>query len=190
MLFKNTFEKFQPLRFLYNKLEFDTSLGRNFLLNYSLITDDCSLENEISKLEKVLFLINNPEYATDLTAIHRILHQFNDILPTLKSLENGVVLDDVQFFEIKKSAILTSELEFATRHLELSWLNFNDVSHIIDILDPEKSRIPHFYIYSQYDEKLLQLRNSAKETHDVNEREKLFFEIQQITAIPKSYDLD
>lgn len=180
MLFKNTFEKFQPLRFLYNKLEFDTKLGRNFLLNYSLITDYNTLENEISKLEKILSLLNNPELAINLTAIHRILHQFNDIIPTLKSLENGIVLDDVQFFEIKKSAILTSELNTATQNLELAWLNFNDVSHIIDILDPEKSRIPHFYIYSQYDEKLLQLRNLAKETQDINEREELFFRIQQV----------
>jgi hypothetical protein len=110
------------------------------------------------------------------------IHQLNNIAPTLLSLENGAVLDDIQLFEIKKTAILTDVIAQDISKLGISWLIYSPMSEIVNILDPEQTHIPHFYVYSAYDEELACLREKMKATDDTQEMETYRFQAQQAEA--------
>ena len=108
------------------------------------------------------------------------IHQLNNIAPTLTSLANGAVLDDIQLFEIKKTAILTNVIAQDVNKLGLTWLEYNPMEEVIDILDPEHTSIPHFYVYSAYDEELACLREKMKTGNNAQEIETCRFQAQQI----------
>ena len=108
------------------------------------------------------------------------IHQLNNISPTLTSLANGAVLDDIQLFEIKKTAILTNVIAQDVNKLGLTWLEYNPMEEVIDILDPEHTSIPHFYVYSAYDEELACLREKMKTGNNAQEIETCRFQAQQI----------
>ena len=54
MLFKNAFEQQPSLRFVYEKMQFNSALGRQHLLHLPFCTDGTSLSTEFSHLEEFL----------------------------------------------------------------------------------------------------------------------------------------
>ena len=164
MLFKNAFEQQPSLRFVYEKLQFYSALGRQYLLNQPFITDSDALSTEYARLAAVMELWQDTSRRTVFSHLSQQIHQLNNISPTLTSLENGAVLDDIQLFEIKKTAILTNVI----------------AQDVITILDPEHTFIPHFYVYSAYDEELACLREKMKTGNNAQEIETCRFQAQQI----------
>lgn len=180
MLLKNCFEQHHSLRYAFQKLEFASVLGKELLLNTEMITDAEILSEELDKVEQIVSMLKDRSFESDFRQIARKIHQLNNIRPTLNSLENGTVMDDVQFFEIKKTAIIIREISLITNSFNLPWLYFKDLSAVISVLDPENTGIPQFYVYSLYDEELKSLRDKAKELTNTDERELCYFEIQKV----------
>ncbi len=180
MLFKNAFEQQPTLRFVYEKMQFYSALGRQHLLNLPFNTDVNALATEFDHLSAIIELWQNEQYRPVFSHICQQIHQLNNIAPTLLSLENGAVLDDIQLFEIKKTAILTKTIGMDINKLEIPWLNYAPMDAIIAILDPEHTQIPHFYVYSAYDEDLACLREKIKGAGDSQEAETYRFQAQQI----------
>ena len=162
MLFKNAFEQQPSLRFVFEKLQFHSVLGRQYLLNLPFCTDAAELKTEFEHLADTMELWQSESHRPTLSHLCQQIHQLNNIAPTLLSLENGAVLDDIQLFEIKKTAILTSTIALDVNKLEIPWLEYAPMEEVIDILDPEHTHIPHFYVYSAYDEDLACLREKLK----------------------------
>ena len=179
MLFKNAFEQQPSLRFVYEKLQFNSALGRQHLLNLPFCTDAAELSSEFDHLEAFIALWRDESLRPVMSHLCQQIHQLNNIAPTLLSLENGAVLDDIQLFEIKKTAILTDVIAQDVRKLGISWLPYTPMGEIVDILDPEQTHIPHFYVYSAYDEELACLREKMKATDDAQEMESFRFQAQQ-----------
>lgn len=180
MLFKNAFEHQPSLRFVYEKMQFYSALGRQHLLNLSFCTDDSELTTEFTHLEDVIALWKDESRRPVMSHLGQQIHQLNNIAPTLLSLENGAVLDDIQLFEIKKTAILTDVIAQDVRKLGIFWLEYTPMEAVIDLLDPEHTHIPHFYVYSAYDEELACLREKMKAAHDSQESETYRFQAQEI----------
>ncbi len=180
MLFKNAFEQQPTLRFVYEKMQFYSALGRHHLLNMPFNADADTLSTEFDHLSSIIELWKNESYRTVFSHLCQQIHQLNNIAPTLLSLENGAVLDDIQLFEIKKTAILTKSIALDINKLEISWLNYAPLDAVIAILDPEHTQIPHFYVYSAYDEDLACLREKMKSAGDSQEAETYRFQAQQI----------
>ena len=180
MLFKNAFEQQPSLRFVYEKLQFYSGLGRQYLLNLSFCTDSESLSTELSHLEEFIAIWKNEGNRVVFSHLCQQIHQLNNIAPTLLSLENGAVLDDVQLFEIKKTAILTKAIALDVNKLNISWLLFEPMEPVINILDPEHTHIPHFYVYSAYDEELACLREKMKSMDNAQDIETYRFQAQQV----------
>ena len=107
MLFKNAFEQIPSLQFVYKNLQLTSSLGRHHLLELPLCADPEVLRREFDLLEATIAIVNNETNRTKITHIRNQLHQINDIRPTLTALQNKQVLDDIQLFEIKKTALYT-----------------------------------------------------------------------------------
>lgn len=180
MLFKNAFEQQPSLRFVYEKLQFYSALGRQFLLNQPFITDAGALSTEHERLAAVVALWQDTTLRPVFSHLSQQIHQLNNIAPTLSALENGAVLDDIQLFEIKKTAILTNVIAQDVKKLGLSWLEYHPMDEVITILDPEHTFIPHFYVYSAYDEELACLREKMKSVNNAQEIETLRFQAQQV----------
>ena len=180
MLFKNAFEQQPSLRFVYERLQFNSALGRQHLLNLPFCTDDAQLTAEFDHLETFTALLRNESLRPVLSHLGQQIHQLNNIAPTLLSLENGAVLDDIQLFEIKKTAILTDVIAQDVSKLGISWLTYEPMDEVIHLLDPEQTHIPHFYVYSAYDEELACLREKMKTSRDSQETETYRFQAQEI----------
>ena len=180
MLFKNAFEQQPSLRFVYEKLQFYSDLGRQYLLNQPFITDTDALSTEYARLATVMELWQDTSRRTVFSHLSQQIHQLNNISPTLTSLENGAVLDDIQLFEIKKTAILTNVIAQDVQKLGIAWLEYSPMEEVITILDPEHTFIPHFYVYSAYDEELACLREKMKTGNNAQEIETCRFQAQQI----------
>ena len=180
MLFKNAFEQQPSLRFVFEKLQFHSVLGRQHLLNLPFCTDAAELKTEFEHLADTMELWQSESHRPTLSHLCQQIHQLNNIAPTLLSLENGAVLDDIQLFEIKKTAILTSTIALDVNKLEIPWLEYAPMEEVIDILDPEHTHIPHFYVYSAYDEDLACLREKLKAACNSQEEETYRFQAQEI----------
>jgi hypothetical protein len=180
MLFKNAFEQQPTLRFVYEKLQFYSVLGRQFLLNQPFITDSDTLSAEHERLSEVMVLWQDTTLKPVFSHLSQQIHQLNNIAPTLSALENGAVLDDIQLFEIKKTAILTNFIAQDVKKLGISWLEYHPMEEVITILDPEHTFIPHFYVYSAYDEELACLREKMKSVNNAQEIETYRFQAQQV----------
>ena len=180
MLFKNAFEQQPSLRFVYEKLQFNSALGRQHLLNMPFCSDSGALSTEFDHLETVIALLGEESHRPVISHLCQQIHQLNNIAPTLLALENGAVLDDIQLFEIKKTALLTEVIAQDVSKLGIDWLTYAPMTEVVTLLDPEQTHIPHFYVYSAYDEELACLREKMKTACDSSETETYRFQAQEI----------
>ena len=180
MLFKNAFEQQPSLRYVYEKLQFNSALGRQHLLNLPFCTDADALSAEFDHLQAIIELWRDESLRPAMSHLCQQIHQLNNIAPTLLALENGAVLDDIQLFEIKKTAILTDVIAQDVSKLGINWLHYEPMEVVVGLLDPENTHIPHFYVYSAYDEELACLREKMKACEDTQASESYRFQAQQI----------
>lgn len=180
MLLKNTFDQHPSLRYIFEKMQFFSSLGHYAMLNSEMMTDKVEIENALSELEQIVVLLKDAGNKRDFLQIGKNIHLINNIIPTLQLLRTGAVMDDIQLFEIKKSAIYINNIAAIVDKLGLPWMNFSDMAKVIAILDPENTKIPHFYVYSVYSQQLGEVRAAIENCTDATQRESLRFEEQKI----------
>ena len=180
MLFKNSFERNPALHYVYEHLQLVSTLGRNRLLNLPFCTDEQALENEFELLSQTISLLQNDDYRTKITHIRTHLHQVNDIRPTLNALKDNAVLDDIQLFEIKKTAILTHKIANDLQAINCHFLTLEEIHAVIALLDPEHTNIPHFHIYNAYDPELAVWRERIQQAQSVSEAETFRFQAQKV----------
>ena len=149
-------------------------------MNQPFITDTDTLSAEHEHLSAVMALWQDTTHRPVFSHLSQQIHQLNNIAPTLSALENGAVLDDIQLFEIKKTAILTNFIAQDVNKLGISWLEYHPMEEVVTILDPEHTFIPHFYVYSAYDEELACLREKMKSVNNAQEIETYRFQAQQV----------
>ncbi len=181
MLFKNAFEQNPALRYVYEQLQLTSNLGRHYLLELAIYTDEELLSEELDLLEQTLQIVSAEEHHSEWTHLRNNLHQINDIQSTLALLEQGkVIMDDIQLFEIKKSAILTRRIAEELDTMGCHLYPLENIDAVITLLDPEHTNIPHFYIYASYDPELTQLRAQIQQAQNQQEAEVLRFQAQQV----------
>jgi DNA mismatch repair ATPase MutS len=151
---------------MYEDLKLNSSIGRKYILNQELITDEFILKVELGNLSAMYDFVINDQNAITLTKVCDLLKQINDIHSTINNLHSRRILDDIELFEVKKFGILSQKITDELNYAGFDILLFHDLNNIIDILDPEQTRIPSFYIYSGYDERLAELRKIQDNLHD------------------------
>lgn len=171
MLFKNAFEQNPALHYVYEQLQPASNLGRHYLLDLPFCTDAEKLETEFNLLDTAVGMIRDESCRAGITHIRNSLHQINDIRPTLSALQNDITLDDIQLFEIKKTAILTRTVAGDLNAIGCGLFPIEDMGPVVSILDPEHTNIPHFHIYSAYDHELAAWRGRIDRAKDTQEAE-------------------
>lgn len=180
MLFKNAFELNPTLHYVYEHLQFTSSLGRNYLLNLPFNGDANQLTHEFDILEHTIALVKQEEHRAKFMHIRNNLHQINDIRPTITALRGDTILDDIQLFEIKKTAILTRRIAQDFQAIGCQHFPLANMDSVVTLLDPEHTNIPHFYIYSTYHPELAKWRERIQAAQSVQEAEEFRYQAQKV----------
>ncbi|MDR1136595.1 MAG: hypothetical protein LBL49_10570 [Clostridiales Family XIII bacterium] len=155
--------------------------------------DEARLEGEFDRLEKICYILLAYKEETD--KIISIFSHFKEISATFRKSKDEV-LSTIELFEVKRFLLYTDELRSICERIGVdmpgSFLT-EDTTELLSELDPEGNRLPTFYIYDFFSEKLAELRGEKKgrERDYRSEQKRLAAELQReygITLTPK-FDL-
>ena len=122
------------------------------------------LETELSNLNKLS--LNYEEVKSDINAIRRIFMQMKDVRGSIKFGRDNT-LSDIELFEIKILLMQLEKLkpvvERVADELRLCGFFIEPLSIAVDILDPDKRRIPTFSIYDEYSDTLKEIRKKKRD---------------------------
>lgn len=175
--------KVPGLRFIADALELQSGPGRLHMLRQHLMTSADEIAFHLEKTDQLKHLMEAA--ASDIAdnrqttsakplkeaglsehidskqlveSLRHALSEVHDITGTLNMLQSGLIPDDIGLFEIKRLALIIERISCLLRTLNCDVVSFDDFSEVITLLDPEKQRVPHFYIYDSYNSELAELR--------------------------------
>ncbi len=159
------------LRFMFDNLQLNSSLGRRVLLEQEFMVDEKRIKTEIDNLEGVKEFFSKDENRNCEGLVSHKLSELNDIRTTINNLSDNRNLDDIELFEIKKFSLISQAILLNLNEYNFDTIVLKDLSEVIAILDPENTGIPSFYIYSAYSEQLNRFRKEQKQVVDKNSNE-------------------
>ena len=177
--FKTCLQDVSGLKFIYEDLQLQSSIGRKRLLHQTFITDSVLLQKELDALDESVSFIQQENNASVIQSVNQLLQQINDISSTIARLGQQQILDDIELFEIKKFCLLTQQIANLLQPSQFYTTSIENAEAIINLLDPEQTQIPHFYIYSAYDRILEELRKKMTSASNPEEIEKYRWESLQ-----------
>ena len=122
------------------------------------------LNEELENLNKLYQKYDTVK--SDVNAIRRIFMQIKDVRGSVKFGRDNT-LSDIELFEIKTLLMHMEKLkpliERVSGEIGLTGFNIESVSEAVDILDPDKRRIPTFAIYDDYSDELKAIRRKKHE---------------------------
>ncbi len=120
------------------------------------------LEQELQNTETMLGLL--AKRAEPLDAILHNLCKTKDILPTIKKIGTGMILDEIELFEIKIFSKVCTEIarHYTDLASPLHFVEFSDVRAVFELLDPEHNGYETFYIYDCFLPELSEQRNRRR----------------------------
>ena len=116
------------------------------------------LEIEFDKLEAFL-------YSDKRREVIDTLKQIRYVSETLQRAKSGVVLDEVELFEVKKLLIYIEKLEKSLKSTHIPKykdLNIQALSKLYRLLDPANQKMMTFYLYAEYSDELKKIREELK----------------------------
>ena len=146
MTFKSALEIDCGLRFMYDTLDIISPCGRKMLLEGEMMTTKREIDFHYRRLNEI--------YDKDCTKIAHKLMCLKDIHTTLNRLDSGTVLDDIELFEVKYLAIVSSEVLELLQEQNIVAVGLPHLENVVEILDPDGVNIPSFYVYDSYSEEL------------------------------------
>ncbi len=157
----------KSFKYLIDNLHIRSSVSRNIFLMQKFNTDKVNINESLNKIEFILSKIKE-----DKSIINKISLKFlklRDIKGTIKNLSDNRVLDDIELFEIKSFAILSTEINELCNSANIDIFDIPSLKKVVEILDPDGSNIPMFYVYDSYSEELANVRKQIKDaTKDKN----------------------
>ncbi len=172
MQIKQGIQQISGFKYIIDSLNVLSSIGRKQLLAMPFLTDKADIEIALTETETACQIANKKENEKSLSILSTKLMQLRDISGTIKILSGKNVLNDIELFEIKHFALLAESIRELVEELKITFIEIPILTTIIDTLDPEKKRIPHFYIYDQYSSVLTSLRSQLKRMIANNSEEK------------------
>jgi DNA mismatch repair ATPase MutS len=154
-----------------------SGLARRVLLATPMMTRADEIEREISLLENTVELTKNAELADTFSAVELQLGQLKDLRGTVAKLAARRTLDDVELFELKVFAMTSEAIRALTNgerkaHEErgvnvangakIEIIEVPETRAVVEMLDPDRTGIPHFSIYDSYLPELAQVRRRLK----------------------------
>lgn len=178
--------------YILDQIDTVTSVGTEFKYNAKPYTSTRKAEllKELDNTELFINkIVTNDNIDTDA---YFCMCKFKDLRATLKKLNDGRIMDEIELFEMKSFSKLCKDIqiEYEKADINIPEIQFKDVSEVFSILDPDNLDIDTFYIYDSYSLELKNLRHDrgvleskiSKEKDDV-EKEKLLNERLQLVSL-------
>ncbi|WP_426351010.1 MutS-related protein [Alloiococcus sp. CFN-8] len=125
-------------------------------------------EKELSESLKIVYSLKSlmEKNIKSFAPIELCLMELKDITLVLRKLKEGICLDEIEFFELKKQLIALVKLKALWDNSFLKDiifpLAFADLSKALRLLDPDKLSLPTFFVYDSYSEALKNIRERKK----------------------------
>ena len=178
MQLKNVIESPCGLRFMFDQLELQSGYARRWLLDSSMMTCEEEIQASYDVLHRFLSFIGQ----VDKTYIDTLCHKLcglKDIRTTILNLSRKATLDDIELFEVKHLALLSSEVaDLLQQHGMDRVVEIPSLEEVISILDPDGLRIATFYIYDSYCAELKELRNKMR--HNPENQDELLLQAGEL----------
>lgn len=154
MTFKSALDIDCGLRYMYETLEVMSPSGRKMLLSAPMMTTKVETDDYYGRLKEV--------HSKDCSKIAVKLMCLKDIETTLSRLDEGAILDDIEFFEVKYLAIVSTEVRALLEEIELEAVKLPVLEDVVKVLDPDGLNIPSFYVYDSYSPELREIRREMR----------------------------
>ncbi len=184
MFFRFSTDEKLDIDYILDKVNISSVYGKSRKVDIKPYFDKDALESEYDLMD--LVIENLLKHKLTFTKVRNVLKDIKEIRGTINRLEDGVVLSEVEFFELKKFAFGVRLLN----NLLLPLKNLLDIlpKRLLDvekILDPKDDKIPTFYIYDNYSLVLKETREEIEKLNKDIENEKAVL----FSALSKKYDL-
>lgn len=178
--------------YILDQIDTVTSVGSELKYNVKPYTTD-KVEALIRELDNTELFIQNIVLNKDVdTDAYFCMCKFKDLRVTLKKLNEGRLMDEIELFEIKSFSKLCFDIqkEYEKSQINIPEIQFRDVQEVFCILDPDDLKIDTFYIYDSYSLELKNVRNKRNsleskiaKTKDENEKDRLLRERLQLVSL-------
>ena len=166
-LMQDKIKEVPGLLFVVDSMELMSAAGRRRMLEQPLLINPQELEHEQQAVATLRQLLDQPSHSQPLVVLRHQLMQLHDLHTTLKSLHTHIILNEVELFEIKNLAFLCAHSRKALAEMQTDgFFQLPDLSEVFNLLDPDQTGIPTFYIYDSYDLRLPPLRKKMKVADD------------------------
>ena len=162
MFLRSAIEEINGFRFMIDKLEIQSGLAKRILNTLPYLYTPETIAQELDKTEVMRNILQTSELTDTITKIKVKLMQVKDIRGTANRVTESQVLDDIELFELKAFSLLAMEIRELLLSANITVVSLPDLEPVVNILDPEKMRIPHFYVYDAYSPELAALRAKMK----------------------------
>ena len=158
------YAKLEPgFQYVIDQLELMSGTGRRMLADTLMTSDTEQLQKEYDHIATLCRLQSQEEMKKPLVDLRHRLMELQDIAGTLAHIGQRTILDEVELFQTKQFAHLCisarqSILQLGIEHM----LPMPDLNAIFELLDPDNTHIPNFYIYDSYHPELAPLRKQLK----------------------------
>lgn len=185
MQFRKAISEIKGLQYLTEELDLKSPMGKRFLLDSEMLHNETELNIEYDLIDKVIQSIESDSKL--IADIQSKLSHLRDIKGTVGNLDANLILDDIELFEIKSFAFHCHGILNLQKDLKQEVISLPNLSGLVDILDPQKSGIPSFYIYDDYSEELAEARKNLRIAKSENgdseaKLEELFDKAQEIES--------
>ena len=126
-----------------------------------------------SRCRELMEELENTDIMTNLLASNKdimddiclSLHKIKDIRPTIKKIGTGIILDEIELFEIKSFSATCIEIIHSINKLSrpVRGLHLHPLDAVFKYLDPDDTKFETFYIYDSYSQELKDFRHKRKE---------------------------
>lgn len=161
------------LRYIVDSLEIQSGVARRMLLDTEWMMHEEGIRAEYASLASAVEALREVDHQP-ITTLQFRLAGLKDLRTTLANLAAGATLDDIELFEIKHLAMLTTEVNKSMSAVGLT-PTLPDTEEAVRILDPDGMRIATFFVYDSYSPRLHELR---KQLEANPEDEQIFNEAQ------------
>ena len=154
---------------MIDKLEIQSGLAKRVLNTLPYLHTREEIIAELDKTEATINISRDSLLTDTITKINVKLMQVKDIRGTANRITEAQALDDIELFELKAFSLLVMDIRQLLIAARIDVVSLPDLEPVVNTLDPERMRIPHFYVYDAYSEELAALRVKIK-TLKMNER--------------------
>ena len=139
------------------------------MLDAPFLTDANALLAEWQRLAAAISSTTDGDKRHAYNDLRHCFMQLHDLQGTLTSLSAHTPLNEVELFELKLLAHLTTKARIALNALGISaMLPLPDLTEVFSLLDPDHTGVVNFYIYDSYDSRLAPLRSELRALQEHN----------------------